>query len=169
MKKSLLFSLGISLAIISQAQINSPNVIAVGGNYFVAGSFTNSFTIGEMAMVSTASTASFILTQGFQQPADAATGIVESNHLLEFSEYPNPSNGSINLDYSMITAGKVRTEVYNALGQIVFNNLEEKSVGVQHDHLDLSTFANGFYSIRCTILMNDGNYNSFISPITLTK
>jgi hypothetical protein len=169
MKKTLLFSIGILLAFCSKAQTNSPTVIASGGDYFVAGSFTNSFTIGEMAMVSTATTGSFILTQGFQQPAASATGIVENNHFLEFSEYPNPSNGSINLDYSMISSGKVRTEVYNALGQIVFNSIEEKSVGVQHDHVDLSTFANGFYSIRCTVLMNDGNYNSFVSPITLTK
>ena len=169
MKKNILFSFGIFLALFSQAQINSPNVVASGGDFFVAGTFTNSYTIGEMAMVETYSTGGFLLTQGFQQPADVATVIIPSDHFLGFSAFPNPSNGLISFEYGLASSGHVSVVVFDALGQLVYKTSEEKLAGPQRDQLNLSTFANGLYTVKYSIQTSDGNSDFFVSRITLTK
>ncbi len=169
MKTPLLFSFGIFLAFHSHAQVNSPNVVASGGNYFVAGTFTNSFTIGEMAMVETFSPSGFMLTQGFQQPADVSTAVVASEHFQGFSAYPNPSGGSISFEYNLTVSGHVNIDIFDALGQVVYKKSEEKLSGAQRDQLNLSAFANGLYTVRYTIETTDGNSDFFVSRITLAQ
>jgi gliding motility-associated-like protein len=46
----------------------APEVIASGGGFTNNSQFSNSFTIGEISLVDTYTSGSFILTQGFQQP-----------------------------------------------------------------------------------------------------
>jgi len=52
--------------------------------------------------------------------------------------YPNPSNGSVTLDYGLPEDGKVRIEVYNLLGQVV------------------RVLADGFYRAGCYRVVWDG-------------
>ena len=167
-----LFSLlvaGTFISVVSGAQINSPNVVASGGSFFTAGTFTNSFTIGEMTMVETFSTGSFMLTQGFQQPDDFASVVISQEYLHEFAAYPNPSNGSVSFEYTLSHAGKVYVTVSDAIGQIVYNSSEEKLAGAQRDQLNLSAFANGLYTVRYVVETPEGTMDSFVSRVTLAK
>jgi gliding motility-associated-like protein len=58
------------LNLVSNAQLNTPNVIASSGGYFANANFSNSYTIGEMCVVETDFVNGDMLTQGFQQPDD---------------------------------------------------------------------------------------------------
>jgi hypothetical protein len=169
MKNTILLSLGIFIVFFSQAQTNSPNVVASGGDYFVAGTFTNSYTIGEMAMVETFTTSGFLLTQGFQQPYEFPLAVTAAEPFQGFSAFPNPSNGQVSFQYNLASNGKVSVNVFDAIGQIVYSSSEEKLSGPQTDYLDLSAFANGLYTVRYTIQSSTGNSDFFVSRITLTK
>ncbi|HEY0298078.1 MAG TPA: hypothetical protein VGB84_02565 [Arachidicoccus sp.] len=50
-----------------RAQNFTPEIISASGDYVVNSGYSLSYTVGEMTMVKTASSSSFILTQGFHQ------------------------------------------------------------------------------------------------------
>ena len=66
-----LVSLGIS------AQSLTPTVIASTGGFSSNANGSLSYTVGEMTMVQTFSANNNILTQGFQQPTNNVTGIID--------------------------------------------------------------------------------------------
>jgi len=93
MKKLKITLLAITLTTFCFSQQLSRNVISSGGNYYTAGGYSNSSTIGE-SMVTTLTSASNILTQGFQQsfnnPVDPTITII------------NPLNGDVFLNNNNI-------------------------------------------------------------------
>ena len=66
MKKILVTTICLAFATFSFSQQLSRYVVSSGGNYFTNGGYSNSLTIGE-SMVTTLTSASNVLTQGFQQ------------------------------------------------------------------------------------------------------
>jgi len=68
--------------------------------------------------------------------------------------YPNPSGGvfTMVLSHSAITAGSQTMEVYNLLGEKVYNGMLKP---VQHDEIDLSSQPNGIYFYR--VIEDSGN------------
>ena len=78
MKKILLTTICLAFATFSFSQQLSRYVVSSGGNYSTNGGYSNSSTIGE-SMVTTLTSASNVLTQGFQQsfsaPVDPTIGI----------------------------------------------------------------------------------------------
>ena len=93
MKKLKITLLAITLTTFCFSQQLSRNVISSGGNYYTAGGYSNSSTIGE-SIVTTLTSASNILTQGFQQsfnnPVDPTITII------------NPLNGDVFLNNNNI-------------------------------------------------------------------
>ncbi len=76
---------------------------------------------------------------------------VESNDFLDFSYYPNPTNGKVN-----ITAMDAITQisVYNVQGQLLFDQkLNELSTTV-----DLSQFASGTYFFKLKATDKEANF-----------
>ena len=150
------------------AQTSRPDVIASAGGFANGPGFTNSYTIGEMAMVSTFSTGSFVLTQGFQQPNDGATGLAPVNENTEpFEAYPNPSNGQVFLAYDLTGNAEVTVEVYDLPGRLVLTEKSNRASGHQVHAVNLSSQSEGVYFIRLTI-KTDGAVSTKTSKITIT-
>lgn len=168
MKKTILL-LGLLLPFAAlKAQSNTPTVLASGGNFYDAGSFSNSFTIGEMALVETFASSGFMLTQGFQQPNENPSGINSPENSFEFGIFPNPGNGIFYLEYNLDANAEITVEAYDMLGHLVLSEKSNRSNGHQLQTVDLTSEAEGIYFIRCTIkTANTNQVNT--SKITITK
>ena len=98
MKKILLTTICLAFATFSFSQQLSRYVVSIGGNYSSVGGYSNSSTIGE-TMVTTLTSGSYVLTQGFQQsfsaPVDPSITIT------------NPMDGSIHYCLDNPTIGFV--------------------------------------------------------------
>lgn len=152
MLKPILLSAGLFfLAQEITAQQSTPYVIASGGDYFTATTFTNSFTVGEEAVVQTSSTGSFILTQGFQQPNDGPNAILDPEVISHVIAYPNPTSGMLALHYTLAAASAVRMEVYDLSGKLLQAEQRQQQPGVQREVLDLSALANGAYFVNLRV------------------
>jgi alpha-tubulin suppressor-like RCC1 family protein len=72
------------------------------------------------------------------------------------SVYPNPTNGSVNIDYSLEISGKIILKVTNIQGQLISEIKMDKSSGFQTENIDLSNQASGMYFLSITT--DNGTY-----------
>ncbi len=143
--------------------MNSPEVTASGGDFFTSTSFSNSFTIGEMAAIETFSANSFILTQGFQQTENLiSTGNDAPITSDEFNIYPNPARNTFFIELPKKTTVPTEITLYNNLGEIVTETeihwLEDKLIRISSHAL-----ANGIYLVK----MNSEN-STIVKKIIIT-
>ena len=119
MKKIYIVIILLSVCRMANAQTLSPQAISSGGNFGTSSSGTLSYTIGQPSVVTTATSANVILTQGFQQVDNPSTGIsqVTANVLNNMLLYPNPAANTIKLKYNFSKAGNLQAIIYNAVGQ----------------------------------------------------
>jgi hypothetical protein len=169
MKKPLILLMFAGLPLFAAAQTSSPEVIASAGDYFSGAGLTNSYTVGELALVETYTTGTFMLTQGFQQPPDGAIGIPTfGTGTTPMTIFPNPGNGLFFLDYDLDQTAVVVVEVFDVLGQVVYTEQTNRSNGSQHQAVDISTQADGVYFVTCTIKTAEKTTKTS-SKITLTR
>ncbi len=102
-----------------KAQMLTPTVIASTGAYSANGNYSLSYTVGEMTMVQTFSSDSNILTQGFQQPNDKITGLIDITpaEFGSFVVYPNPTVDQFWFGFQLPEAGKVTLTMYDAIAR----------------------------------------------------
>lgn len=152
MKKIIIFLFAIGIfPIIASCQTLSPTVISSGGGFTNNSSGMLSYTVAEMTMVQTFIQTSNILTQGFQQPEDMATGInelvVETGNTIIF---PNPSTGEFTLNYYNYDNSQTEISLYNMLGQIVLTKTVSQTIGLNTQKFDISTYSEGMYFLELT-------------------
>lgn len=170
MKKKLVWSIpALVLSSMAVAQSNSPQVIASGGDFFSSANLQNSYTIGELALVETYTATGFVLTQGFQQPLDSATGIYDNVTVANgLTIFPNPSNGNFSLQYQLDKSATVKIEVYDALGKLAYSEVRQNLFGAFRRDLDLSAFSNGVYYLR--FIADHGTEQALTTkPITINR
>ncbi|MBU3678814.1 MAG: T9SS type A sorting domain-containing protein [Candidatus Kapabacteria bacterium] len=68
----------------------------------------------------------------------------------EITVYPNPAESDLNVGVVVREAGRIRVDVVDALGRVVYQALDEHSDGnsIYPINVDVSKFANGTYAIR---------------------
>lgn len=70
---------------------------------------------------------------------------VATESTIEFTVYPNPVMNRLTLMYGSEVSSEAKVEVYNALGQLVFQSTLAAS-----KEIDCSNFTNGFYFVKVT-------------------
>ena len=170
MKKHLLFVFTVAFVISAHAQSLSPTVIASGGNFSSVGGTSLSYTIGELAAIQTFSSASVILTQGFQQPNDVLNGLldIEKGADGSFSVYPIPAQTTLWYGYEFNEAGKVEVSMFNILGQKMdYGFSETYGSGKLIHSFDCSAYASGNYILSVKFTTSSGQEKILSKKIQL--
>ncbi len=77
------------------------------------------------------------------------TGISENDFYgVSFTLLPNPGNGNIQLNISLVQAQEVRVIVYDNLGRNVYSQKENASAGTYSSTMNLSSLSTGVYSVQ---------------------
>ena len=82
------------------AQTAERQVIGATGGWATSANMQASYTVGE-AVITTVSSATVVLTQGFQQNDAPALGIINIKSGLSVNAYPNPASQSVTLDFKV--------------------------------------------------------------------
>jgi hypothetical protein len=172
MKKPLLFALILSSVIASHAQSLSPQVISSTGGYNSAGGTSLSYTVGEMSAVQTLkdSAGNVILTQGFQQPNDIVSGLldIEKGADGSFSVYPIPAQLTEWYGYEFAEAGKIEVSMFTITGQKMDYSLNETyDTGKIVHSFDCSSYAAGNYILTVKYTASTGQEKVLSKKITL--
>ncbi|HLP51246.1 MAG TPA: T9SS type A sorting domain-containing protein [Chitinophagales bacterium] len=159
MKKIYLLAVVLCTALLSNAQMLTPTVIASTGGFSSNANGSLSYTVGEMTMVQTFSANGNILTQGFQQPNDNITGLIDmtKDEFGSFVVYPNPAVDNLSFGFQLPEAAKVSISLYNAVGQKVadvYNTNYDQGMVVQQ--LNVTTYAAGVYVLTMNAVAADG-------------
>lgn len=129
----------------------SPQVFASQGQHFQNAQFEISYTIGELAAVSTLTAGNNILTQGFHQP-DKYT-IISSVFNPEYSwnagVYPNPADQNVTLSLNSRETDRIVLELLDASGRRVSESrIVQLIPGQQQFDIPMSHLASGVYLLR---------------------
>lgn len=131
------------------AQSLERQVIASSGSYSETANLQVSSTIGE-TVIATGTSASVILTQGFQQPAsDNTVGIEEPEFGFSMQAYPNPTANMVILDFNADKELELQISLIDVMGKqypVAKSNITV--LGNSRQQIDLSAYAAGNYFIR---------------------
>lgn len=104
---------------LSYAQSIDQFVISSGGLFIEQGSYSLAYTVSQ-TVVETVTSANNILTQGFQQPEDFMSNVINLSANETFIEvYPNPANDRIFVNVRHSTNTIFKLQVYNLIGEEV--------------------------------------------------
>ncbi|WMX16750.1 choice-of-anchor L domain-containing protein [Aureispira sp. CCB-E] len=78
---------------------------------------------------------------------DFSTAIVELEG-MELSVYPNPSNGSIYVEFAQLPMEPIQIEVFNALGQRVMERTYAPQLIQERIHVDVQNASTGTYMMK---------------------
>ena len=148
------------------AQILSPQVIATSGGFATGSNLSVSYTVGE-TVVTTIKSNSEILTQGFQQPTDVVSGLldVEKENAGTLSVYPVPATTQLWFGYMFGQTGKIKVQIYNVLGQPLNYSLTESyNSGKVIHQLDCSIYAAGNYFLKASFINSDNSQQVITKP-----
>jgi hypothetical protein len=64
--------------------------------------------------------------------------------------FPNPTEGLLNVQFDAPQSGKAQIEVFNVLGERVFEATRATAAGTQREVIDMSTLTGGIYFVNIT-------------------
>ena len=132
------------------AQMLTPTVISSTGGFSSNANGSLSYTVGEMTMVQTFSANGNILTQGFQQPNDNVTGLIDltQDEFGSLVVYPNPAVDNMWFGFQLPEEGRVQIALYDVLGQKVSDLYNANyDNGKIVEQVNVSMYAAGVYML----------------------
>ena len=164
MRKLLLILATAAAPFVMKAQMLTPTVIASTGGFSSNANGSLSYTVGEMTMVQTFSNSNNILTQGFQQPNDNVTGLIDltQDEFGSFVVYPNPAVDNLYYGFLLPEEGKVQITLYNAIGQKISDEFNANyDNGKRVEQLNVSLYAAGVYILTMNFVSDkDGKVHT---------
>ena len=168
MKKLYTFIL-LLYAISAGAQSTTPAVVASSGGFFSNSAGMLSFTVGELAAVTTLSSPNNYLTQGFQQPSDFGVFVPPvKDESFSVTVYPNPGTGLFNLSVTASNSMMLQLSLYDMLGKKILASRKNLSYGKNLIPVDLRQHVTGMYLLECTFTnLSTGEQNKAYSKLHL--
>ena len=168
MKKLYTFIL-ILYAIGASAQSTTPAVVASSGGFFSNSAGMLSYTVGELAAITTLTSPNNFLTQGFQQPSDFGVFVPPvKDEGFSVNVYPNPSTGLFNLSITTSNSMMLQLSLYDMLGKKITASQKQLSHGKNLIPVDLRQQVSGMYLLECTFInLANGEQNKAYSKLHL--
>ena len=129
------------------------NTMGAAGDSYTKSVGSLSWTMGE-AVIETLNTSSNIFTQGFCQPEELVTSIIEHDIESEIKVYPNPFVSEITISISDFKQA-VNAAIYSTSGQI----MKTFTIDGPVTHLQLNELKSGVYFIR---MITEDGLRSFV-------
>lgn len=132
-------------------QTYTPATLNVSGGSNTINNQVFEYSIGEMALVNTATAPNIIVTQGVLQPFEVETGISDSELADgQLLVYPNPVDDIVNVAANLPPGGTLQLRVYDLNGKIL--NQKEVTIlnGKENTSLRFSHLASGSYILKAT-------------------
>lgn len=128
----------------------APRVIASAGTHFQNAQFELSYTIGELAAVSTVGAGNVKLTQGFHQPDKFTIAAVESAEAYwAGGVFPNPADDMVRLQLLVSQHDEIQIELLDASGRLVsVMPVHHVIPGSQSMEIPLQGLSSGIYLLR---------------------
>lgn len=70
------------------------------------------------------------------------------SELMNFSIYPNPGKGTVNLESKFSGPQQLNIEIINTNGQVVYTDVINSKTGILNQAIDVSTLPQGIYSVK---------------------
>ncbi len=133
----------------------------VSGGQAKLGTETYSYSVGEMALIKTASNGSITVTQGLLQPMSASPTstqdvVISQDELLI---YPNPTRGQVNVAPHFTSGGDLQLTLLDLSGKVILTQKARLDQGSEQQQFDMSTLANGSYLLNVSF-SGDGSKQS---------
>jgi hypothetical protein len=85
------------------------------------------------------------------------SGISETKNMKEISVFPNPSSSILTVSLNSIVAQNLNIEIINSIGQIVYTENIENTIGNINKTIHIENYPEGIYTLR----INSGNDNFY--------
>ncbi|MEO7081517.1 MAG: T9SS type A sorting domain-containing protein [Flavobacteriales bacterium] len=148
-------AVGLSLALFALlpicAQAQS-TVNASGGSGTIAGNLY-AYSIGEMVLVSTATSAQINVTQGLlQADGELTVGLREDTLVAgQMTLYPNPVDNILYLQPELAQGGELTMQLYDMNGRLIVDQEVRLSSGTERQEIQMASLAEGSYFLRTAL------------------
>lgn len=149
-----LFLLFSSATLFGQSTLN-----ATGGGGTI-GANTYDYSVGEMSLVSTFSSATVIVTQGILQPQPISPTGIQSSAISkdQLQIYPNPGSTIVYIQTSFLTAGQITVALLDAIGRELKYYEWPLINGIEKHAIDMSHLAQGNYFLNVNFNEQQNTY-----------
>lgn len=157
----LVFLMGIAAATSAHAQSVGPATLnATGGTGVISGN-TYEWSIGEMVLVHTATSANLIVTQGLLQPSPPPSGIKKTETLFaDVTVYPNPARDIIYLQPRLAGDGILQYVLQDITGKVLKTGTAALANGNEKQTITLEGYAAGRYMLTVHFSRNEQQYQN---------
>ncbi len=143
-----LIGTSVLLGLAGTAAYGQRTLNAAGGTKVLAGK-TYEWSVGEMAVVQTATKGTLTVTQGLLQPAAGPPNAVPSTvQAGRLNVYPNPATERVFIEHHFPQSGTLTSTLLDAAGKLVSQTTQELATGDGTQVLELHDRAAGTYLLQ---------------------
>lgn len=159
MKKTLITA-SIALAFLvtgrARAQSIGPSTLdAAGGSANLSGN-TYEWSVGDMAVISTYTSGSLVVTQGTLQPFDIPTGVNVITLDKQLKVYPNPAINTVLLDYNLESRGELSYVLQDINGKTILQQSLKVKPGESKEAINMAALASATYMLNVNYKPEEG-------------
>lgn len=148
------------------SQTITPKIVNSAGNSAALGTTVIDWSVGELALISTFSGSSVVITQGILQPLNASATGMSYNHLLHsLNVFPNPAAEFINIEYFGSGTGVMAFRISDMQGRALISNSFSITKIMTLEQIDINSLAAGVYILNITL----DNYNEGAISFKINK
>ncbi len=140
----------------ARGQSIGPSTINAAGGGGTIGTRIFDYSIGEMALVSTYTSSSVIITQGVLQNRSATSGVNDPGLSGQMTVFPNPASTIVNLEYNSSKTGTMHYRLMDILGKVIVSRQATVAPGTTKEQIDIANLAAATYMLEVTFKASNG-------------